>query len=56
MIDDAELSPPWIEQQVVPLLTDPSRLAALAAHAAAAGAPDADERLAGIVLEVAGTP
>jgi UDP-N-acetylglucosamine--N-acetylmuramyl-(pentapeptide) pyrophosphoryl-undecaprenol N-acetylglucosamine transferase len=55
MIDDAELSPAWIEQQVVPLLTDPSRLAALAAHAAAAGAPDADERLAGIVLEVAGT-
>jgi UDP-N-acetylglucosamine--N-acetylmuramyl-(pentapeptide) pyrophosphoryl-undecaprenol N-acetylglucosamine transferase len=37
----------------VPLLTDPDALATLAAHAAAAGAPDADERLADLVLEVA---
>jgi UDP-N-acetylglucosamine--N-acetylmuramyl-(pentapeptide) pyrophosphoryl-undecaprenol N-acetylglucosamine transferase len=54
MVDDAELSPAWIGQHVVPLLADPDRLAALAAHAAAAGAPDADDRLADIVLEAAG--
>jgi UDP-N-acetylglucosamine--N-acetylmuramyl-(pentapeptide) pyrophosphoryl-undecaprenol N-acetylglucosamine transferase len=53
MIDDADLSPGWIEQHLVPLLTDPAALAALAAHAAAAGSPHADERLADIVLEVA---
>ena len=53
MVDDADLSPGWIEQRLVPLLTDPPALAALAAHAAAAGAPHADERLADIVLEVA---
>ena len=34
-------------------LTDPAALSALAAHAAATGTPDADERLADIVLAVA---
>jgi UDP-N-acetylglucosamine--N-acetylmuramyl-(pentapeptide) pyrophosphoryl-undecaprenol N-acetylglucosamine transferase len=54
LVDDAELSPSWIEAQLVPLLTDPSALSSLAAHAAAAGIPDADEKLADMVLEVAG--
>jgi UDP-N-acetylglucosamine--N-acetylmuramyl-(pentapeptide) pyrophosphoryl-undecaprenol N-acetylglucosamine transferase len=53
LVEDADLSPTWIEAFVVPLLTDPTALAALARHAAAAGAPDADERLADMVLEVA---
>ncbi|WP_440347918.1 undecaprenyldiphospho-muramoylpentapeptide beta-N-acetylglucosaminyltransferase [Modestobacter versicolor] len=53
LVDDAELSPAWIEAQLLPRLTDPAALAALARHAAAAGIPDADERLADIVLEVA---
>ncbi|RBY88399.1 undecaprenyldiphospho-muramoylpentapeptide beta-N-acetylglucosaminyltransferase [Blastococcus sp. TF02A-26] len=53
LVDDAELSPAWIADHLVPLLTDPSALAGYAAHAAAAGVPDADERLADIVLEVA---
>jgi UDP-N-acetylglucosamine--N-acetylmuramyl-(pentapeptide) pyrophosphoryl-undecaprenol N-acetylglucosamine transferase len=53
MVDDAELSPAWIEQRLLPLLTDPAALAGLAAHAAAVGAPDADERLADVVLEAA---
>jgi UDP-N-acetylglucosamine--N-acetylmuramyl-(pentapeptide) pyrophosphoryl-undecaprenol N-acetylglucosamine transferase len=35
------------------VLSDPARLASLAAHAAAAGSRDADERLAAIVEEVA---
>ena len=38
---------------LLPLLIDPAALSAYAAHAAAAGVPDADERLADIVLEVA---
>ena len=53
LVEDAELDDAWIDAHLVPLLTDPARLGALAAHAAAAGARDADERLADIVLEVA---
>jgi UDP-N-acetylglucosamine--N-acetylmuramyl-(pentapeptide) pyrophosphoryl-undecaprenol N-acetylglucosamine transferase len=53
LVDDADLSPSWIEEHVLPLITDPAALAGYARHAAAAGAPDADERLADIVLEVA---
>ena len=54
LVEDAELSPAWIEANLVPLLTDPAALDGYARHAAAAGVPDADERLAEIVLEVAG--
>src|ERR687893_743694 len=53
LVDDADLSPAWIEEHVVPMVTDPAALARYAEHAAAAGARDADERLADIVLEVA---
>jgi UDP-N-acetylglucosamine--N-acetylmuramyl-(pentapeptide) pyrophosphoryl-undecaprenol N-acetylglucosamine transferase len=53
LVEDAELSPAWIESRLVPLLTDPEALAGHARHAAAAGVPDADERLADIVLAVA---
>ena len=53
LVDDAELTPAWVSENLVPLLTDPAALAALAANAAAAGTPDADERLADLVLEVA---
>ena len=49
----AELSAVGLPAVFVPLLTDAEALAAVARHAAAAGAPDADERLADIVLEVA---
>ena len=49
LVEDAELSENWIESRLVPLLTDPAALAGYAEHAAAAGAPDADERLAAIV-------
>jgi UDP-N-acetylglucosamine--N-acetylmuramyl-(pentapeptide) pyrophosphoryl-undecaprenol N-acetylglucosamine transferase len=54
LVEDADLDEEWIRANLLPLLTDPARLRALADHAAAAGAPDADERLADIVLEVAG--
>jgi UDP-N-acetylglucosamine--N-acetylmuramyl-(pentapeptide) pyrophosphoryl-undecaprenol N-acetylglucosamine transferase len=52
-VDDVDLSPSWIEEHVIPMVTDPASLARYAEHAAAAGARDADERLADIVLEVA---
>ena len=53
LVEDAALGPDWIRGNVLPLLTDPQALAGLARHAAAAGVPDADERLADIVCEVA---
>jgi UDP-N-acetylglucosamine--N-acetylmuramyl-(pentapeptide) pyrophosphoryl-undecaprenol N-acetylglucosamine transferase len=53
LVEDADLSPSWIESSVLPLLTDPAELAGYARHAAAAGVPDADDRLADIVLAVA---
>jgi UDP-N-acetylglucosamine--N-acetylmuramyl-(pentapeptide) pyrophosphoryl-undecaprenol N-acetylglucosamine transferase len=53
LVEDADLSPTWIEKRLLPLLTDPIALAGYARHAAAAGVPDADERLADMVLEVA---
>jgi UDP-N-acetylglucosamine--N-acetylmuramyl-(pentapeptide) pyrophosphoryl-undecaprenol N-acetylglucosamine transferase len=55
LVEDADLTPAWIAEHLVPLLTDPDALAGYARHAAAAGAPDADERLAEIVLDVART-
>jgi UDP-N-acetylglucosamine--N-acetylmuramyl-(pentapeptide) pyrophosphoryl-undecaprenol N-acetylglucosamine transferase len=54
LVEDADLDAAWIKAQLVPLLTDPSALAGYARHAAAAGVPDADERLADMVLAVAG--
>src|SRR5829696_7155617 len=53
LVEDAEFSSAWIESNVVPLLTDPAALEGYARHAAAAGVPDADDRLADIVLAVA---
>ena len=53
LVEDADLSPGWIETQLLPLLTDPAALDGYARHAAAAGVPDADERLADMVLQAA---
>jgi len=51
--DDAALSAEWIVAEVLPLLTDPVRLAAMAAAAGRSGARDADQVLARRVVEVA---
>jgi UDP-N-acetylglucosamine--N-acetylmuramyl-(pentapeptide) pyrophosphoryl-undecaprenol N-acetylglucosamine transferase len=53
LVDDAALDPAWIEARLVPLLTDPGELAGLSAAAALTGVPDADEKLADLVLGVA---
>jgi UDP-N-acetylglucosamine--N-acetylmuramyl-(pentapeptide) pyrophosphoryl-undecaprenol N-acetylglucosamine transferase len=54
LVEDADVDATWIQTHLVPMLTDPVALAGYAAHSAAAGVPDADERLADIVLAVAG--
>lgn len=50
LVDDADLDPAWIETTLIPVLTDPGRIATMSAHASAAGAPDADVVLARHVL------
>jgi UDP-N-acetylglucosamine--N-acetylmuramyl-(pentapeptide) pyrophosphoryl-undecaprenol N-acetylglucosamine transferase len=51
LVDDAELSPEWIERTVVPLLRDPGRLLTMGEAAAAYGVRDGDERLRDFTLE-----
>jgi UDP-N-acetylglucosamine--N-acetylmuramyl-(pentapeptide) pyrophosphoryl-undecaprenol N-acetylglucosamine transferase len=50
LIDDAGFDPAWIETTLIPVLTDPGRIAAMSARASAAGASDADIALARHVL------
>ncbi|HKT05589.1 MAG TPA: undecaprenyldiphospho-muramoylpentapeptide beta-N-acetylglucosaminyltransferase [Rugosimonospora sp.] len=52
LVDDAELSPDWIERTVIPLLRDPARIAAMGTAAAGYGRRDGDEALRRYVLEV----
>jgi UDP-N-acetylglucosamine--N-acetylmuramyl-(pentapeptide) pyrophosphoryl-undecaprenol N-acetylglucosamine transferase len=51
LVDDAELTPDWIERTLLPLARDPERLAAMSAAAAAYGRRDGDEALREFVLE-----
>jgi UDP-N-acetylglucosamine--N-acetylmuramyl-(pentapeptide) pyrophosphoryl-undecaprenol N-acetylglucosamine transferase len=51
LVEDAELSAPWLERNVIPLLTDPGRLSAMSSAAAAHGRRDGDEALYALVGE-----
>jgi UDP-N-acetylglucosamine--N-acetylmuramyl-(pentapeptide) pyrophosphoryl-undecaprenol N-acetylglucosamine transferase len=51
LVDDAELSPEWVERTVVPLALDSSRLAQMSQAAALFGRRDGDEALRQFVLE-----
>jgi UDP-N-acetylglucosamine--N-acetylmuramyl-(pentapeptide) pyrophosphoryl-undecaprenol N-acetylglucosamine transferase len=50
LVEDADLDPAWIETTLIPVLTDPKRIAAMSGHAWATGAADADIVLARHVL------
>ena len=54
LVDDADLTGERVLADLVPLLGDPARLAAMGAAARASGHADADERLARVVLDVVG--
>jgi UDP-N-acetylglucosamine--N-acetylmuramyl-(pentapeptide) pyrophosphoryl-undecaprenol N-acetylglucosamine transferase len=54
LVADADVTSSWVAAHVPPLVTDGPRLAAMGAAAAALVPRDADERLARIVIEVAG--
>ena len=49
LVDDAAFTPEWIDAELLPLATDPDRLARMAAAALALGEPAADETLADLV-------
>ncbi|MBM6546077.1 undecaprenyldiphospho-muramoylpentapeptide beta-N-acetylglucosaminyltransferase [Janibacter sp. YIM B02568] len=49
LTDDAAVTPTWVTSEVVPLLTDPERVAAMSAAADAVGERDGDELLADLV-------
>lgn len=51
LVDDAELTPEWIQGNVLPILTDPHRLHDMARSAAEFGRRDADELLVGMVYD-----
>jgi UDP-N-acetylglucosamine--N-acetylmuramyl-(pentapeptide) pyrophosphoryl-undecaprenol N-acetylglucosamine transferase len=51
LVDNADLTPQWIERTVIPLARDPQRLAQMGAAAAAYGRRDGDEALLDFVCE-----
>jgi UDP-N-acetylglucosamine--N-acetylmuramyl-(pentapeptide) pyrophosphoryl-undecaprenol N-acetylglucosamine transferase len=52
LVDDDALTPAWVVDHVLPVLTDPGRLQAMAGAAARAGSRDADTVLARYVLNL----
>lgn len=54
IVPDSELTPKYVIDEVIPLLTDPARLSEMGRAAAGAGHRDAADEVARIVVEVAG--
>jgi UDP-N-acetylglucosamine--N-acetylmuramyl-(pentapeptide) pyrophosphoryl-undecaprenol N-acetylglucosamine transferase len=50
IVEDAELTPQWIEHNVLPLVTDRARLQSMSVAAGAYGRRDGDEELRRFVL------
>ena len=53
VVEDADLTPTWVETTLVPLLRDATRLGEMAAAAASVGRRDGDELLADLVADAA---
>jgi len=51
LVEDADLSPQWIVDNVVPVLADPQSLARMTSNAKSAGRPDADDVMARLTME-----
>lgn len=54
LVEDAEVSPEWVRNTVLPLVTDAARLAQMGAAAAEHGERDADDQLVDLILATAG--
>lgn len=53
IVDDGSFTPEWVGREIIPLLSDPARLARMAASSEALGIRNADRRMADLVLEAA---
>jgi UDP-N-acetylglucosamine--N-acetylmuramyl-(pentapeptide) pyrophosphoryl-undecaprenol N-acetylglucosamine transferase len=53
LIDDAALTPAWIDNVVIPLVSHPGRLAAMSAAASDIVPRDADQKLADMIQKAA---
>ena len=51
LVADAELTPAWIRETLVPLLTDAERLAQMSVAAAGLGRRDADDKMVDMILD-----
>ncbi|HJV98597.1 MAG TPA: undecaprenyldiphospho-muramoylpentapeptide beta-N-acetylglucosaminyltransferase [Arthrobacter sp.] len=51
LVPDRDFSAEWVRDQLIPLVTDPSRLADMAANSQRLGIRNADQLMAGLVLE-----
>ena len=51
LVQDRDFSVQWVRDHLIPLVTDPVRLAAMAANSQRLGIRNADQRMAGLVLE-----
>ncbi|MCU1518060.1 MAG: UDP-N-acetylglucosamine--N-acetylmuramyl-(pentapeptide) pyrophosphoryl-undecaprenol [Pseudarthrobacter sp.] len=51
LVQDGDFTAAWVRTNLIPLVTDPSRLAAMAASSQRLGIRNADQRMAGLVLE-----
>jgi UDP-N-acetylglucosamine--N-acetylmuramyl-(pentapeptide) pyrophosphoryl-undecaprenol N-acetylglucosamine transferase len=51
IVDDSQFTPEWVSREIIPLLSDPARLAKMAASSEALGIRNADRRMADLVLE-----
>jgi UDP-N-acetylglucosamine--N-acetylmuramyl-(pentapeptide) pyrophosphoryl-undecaprenol N-acetylglucosamine transferase len=54
IVDNDQFTPAWVEANLLPIVTDPARVAAMSEAAARAGARDADVVLARYVLDLVG--
>jgi UDP-N-acetylglucosamine--N-acetylmuramyl-(pentapeptide) pyrophosphoryl-undecaprenol N-acetylglucosamine transferase len=55
IVDNDKFTPAWLEANLLPIVTDPARVAAMSEAASRAGARDADVVLARYVLNLVGT-
>ena len=51
VVNDESFTPEWVSREIIPLLSDPVRLAKMAASSEALGIRNADRRMADLVLE-----
>ncbi|QCO97799.1 undecaprenyldiphospho-muramoylpentapeptide beta-N-acetylglucosaminyltransferase [Arthrobacter sp. 24S4-2] len=54
IVEDSSFTPEWVSREIIPLLSDPARLAKMAASSEALGIRNADRRMADLVLEAVG--